>query len=169
MALPPGHVLRAARNDSDDRSLLLDALSRFPISTSSFGAQSFMRVGWGECDAAEVDHALRRKAMQNRPTPPAPMLLLDAQGQLVAFAIMSVVTFGTTRYLVKKHADGTADGLRALLHALPKIAHTEECDVVGGYMPTLDWVVAMLDESEVYARQTQTEQIVFTWRNADYA
>ena len=73
------------------------------------------------------------------------------------------------KYMIKKHMDGTREGFDLLLHQLPAIAKREGCDATGGYVATLDWVLEVLDGSPVFKRQTQTEQMEFTWKNIDYA
>lgn len=117
----------------------------------------------------ELDNALARVALRDRPTPPAPALLFNASGELIAFAMLSIIVFGPTKFLMKKHCDGTKEGVGLLIHQLPRVAHEMSCDAVGGYSPNLDWVLEILDTSPCFKRQTQTEQMEFAWKNADYA
>lgn len=68
-----------------------------------------------------------------------------------------------------RYSDGSPEALRVLLHCLPKVAAEEACKTAGGYVPTLPWLIELLDESPVYKRMTQTEQHEFHWANADFA
>ena len=167
--LPAGYTLRHAENSAEDRALILRHAKSFPVAMSHFGTQNFLRVGWGEFTEEELDRALRRDSLRDRPRPPSPILLFDASDQLVAFAVLSIMCFGQHNYLVKKHCDGTIEGIGLLLHQLPRIGKEAGCDSVGGYSPTLDWVLGVLDNSPTFKRQTQTEQMEFHWLNADYA
>ena len=62
-----------------------------------------------------------------------------------------------------------AQALGLLYHTLPSVAHKEGCDSVGGYVPTLPWVLEIFDSSPVYKRMTATEQAEFHWHPAAYA
>ena len=41
----------------------------------------------------------------------APALLFNASGELIAFAMLSIIVFGPTKFLMKKHCDGTKEGV----------------------------------------------------------
>ena len=100
---------------------------------------------------------------------PAPRLLFDAHGELVAFATLAVLQFGAMRVLMHRFADGTPDGLERLLHCLPSVAHGHGCATVGGYVPTLPWLLEIFERSPVFKRATATEQFEFVWKNAAFA
>ena len=93
-----------------------------------------------------------------------------ASGELVAFALVSVMQFGPTKFLMHRYADASSEeAFEALLHTLPALAHENGCEGCGGYTPTLDWIISMYERSQVFKRQTTTEQHEFHWKNADYA
>ena len=77
----------------------------------------------------------------------------------------------TKTYLFQKYIDGeTPEDVGLLLDALPYVARDEGCAAVGGYVPSLEWVIALHDErKETYQRATATEQWEYAWRNAGYA
>ena len=95
---------------------------------------------------------------------PAPQLLFDERGELVSFATLAILQFGTTRYMMHRYMDGEAAAVELLLHALPSIAHENKCDIIGGYVPSLPWLIDIFERSSVYARATATEQVASGFR-----
>ena len=100
---------------------------------------------------------------------PTPQLLFDERGELVSFATLAILKFGPTRFMMHRYMDGEAAAVELMLHALPSIAHDNKCDIIGGYVPTLPWLIDIFERSSVYTRATATEQHEFHWHNAKYA
>lgn len=99
---------------------------------------------------------------------PAPRLLIDAEGEVAAFASVATLFFGSDKVFFYRYVDGTREAIRLLLHALPAVAAALECVGVGGYGPTLPWLLEILDQSPVYQRGTATEQHEFHWKPAEF-
>ena len=58
-----------------------------------------------------------------------------------------------------RYCEGSAEALSLIFHSLPMLAHKLGCNAVGGYVPTLPWLIEILDASPVYTRMTATEQV----------
>ena len=54
-------------------------------------------------------------------------------------------------------------------HAIPSICADAGCKLCGGYLPTLPWLLGIFDESAVFERGSQTEQLEYSWTNAEHA
>ena len=79
---------------------------------------------------------------------------------------------GRTGYIIKAvhgYVDGTPEGLELLINQMPAIAHEYGCDATDGYVPVLPWLLAIFERSPFYTRSTATEQLVFRWKNAEFA
>jgi hypothetical protein len=181
-ALPEGFELRPAREV--DVGLVLAAMPSFPVWGSDFGSQNFVHGGssfsrgWGlfnevELRAAVVDNSAHvvidvAGGVRGGAAPTPPMLLFDASGALVAFAGLRQLSFGESTYLAHQYMDGTPEGIALLVAALPAVAHAKGYDGVMGYVPALDWLLEVYEASPEYRRATKTEQLLFSWRAADY-
>jgi len=165
-SLPPGYVFRAAT--AADIPLLWPRLASFPVATSEFGSQNFVASGWATFDEEALTAGVAKQLSRGIPMP-QPRLLLDARGELVAFASIAHLRFGERFFLMHRYADGTPEGLALLVHMLPALAHELGCHTCGGYVPTLPWILEIYEASPVYERATATEQWEFHWRNVDFA
>jgi hypothetical protein len=166
--LPPGFTFREVTADEVPR--VFAALRTMPVYTSTFGSQNFVRAGWAAFSEATLLAAARGDKCRGIPMPP-PRLLLDADGRLVAFALLAEVKFSGTPYLMYRYMDAaSAAHLNVLVHQLPGVARGLGCTAVGGYIPTLPWMLEVIEvQSTVFARATKTEQHEFHWRCSDHA
>lgn len=164
--LPPGYVLREATQA--DVPAIMAFVKGAPVWNSEFGSQNFVLAGWAEFNAEMLGKLVTGAPSRGIPVP-APRMLLDASGALVAFANIAIIQFGERRICMYRYADGAYDELRVLLHCLPRVAHDLECVACGGYVPTLPSVIAFMDASAQYTRATGTEQHEFHWTNAEFA
>jgi hypothetical protein len=90
-SLPPGYVFRAAT--AADIPLLWPRLASFPVATSEFGSQNFVASGWATFDEEALTAGVAGQLSRGIPMP-QPRLLLDARGELVAFASIAHLRFG---------------------------------------------------------------------------
>ena len=170
-ALPEGYSsLRPMRSDGSEMAEVLGALPGFLVARTEHGSQNFVRCGWAEFNEAELAKGVAREPL-NGVTPPAPLLLRGASGELVGFCSLGKITVPEegemVTYLFQKYMDGaTPEAVGCLLDALPFVAREEGCAAIGGYVPSTEWMVRLFEmRSLVYARATATEQAVFAWRN----
>ena len=49
------------------------------------------------------------------------------------------------RYCMYGYLDGTEQGVALLLGLLPHVAHAQGCMGTGGYVPTLPWLIQILE------------------------
>ena len=165
--LPEGYMVRSA--SQSDIPAILAAVKTFPIWQSEYSSQNFMRIGWSEFNEAELSALIAQEANDSGLPPPAPRILVDASGAIVAFCSLGKIQFGPVLWLMHKYSDGNPDALKLLLAYLPHVAHLEGCKGVGGYVPSTPWLLEYYaKETCAYKRATATEQLEFHWRNVDY-
>ena len=170
--LPDGFSsLRPMREDASEVEEVMNTLPSFRVWRSAHGSQNFVRAGWAEFSEAELADGCARKPLDGV-TPPAPLLLRDEVGRLVGICSLGKITVpedgAMVTYLLQKYVDGASSvAIGCMLDALPYVARDEECAAVGGYVPSVDWMVALFEQrSAVWARATATEQAVYAWQNA---
>lgn len=164
--LPAGYVLRKAT--LADVPAIMSRIASFPVAQSKFGTQNFVLHGWAAYNEAMLKAAISRAPSRGVPVP-EPRLLYNTKGELIAFVNLAMIRFGPTWFLNQRYMDGTeGDGYEVLLHQLPALAAEYKCDAVGGYVPTLPWVLDTFERSPVFKRQTDTEQWEFHWKNVEH-
>ena len=168
-ALPSAYVLRVACEA--DIPCIMERLPK-AVANSVFGAQNFVFVteceGWAEFSESILRACIAGVKINGIPTP-APRVLFDGKRDPVAFASLAIIHFEGKRMLVHGYADGTPEGLELLISQMPAIAHDYGCDATFGYVPVLPWLLAIFERSPFYTRSTATEQLVFRWKNAEFA
>ena len=169
VALPEGFSIRAAAEV--DIPAVIDTAKGFLIASSSFGSQNFLRCGWGKINQSELRKAsLGESAKVGGLAPPQPRLLYDASAALVGVANVSLVKFGEDVFMMHKYMDSaTEEAFEILMTMLTDFAREVGATMIGGYVPTLDWVIELYENSSLYKRATETEQWEFEWKPADYA
>ena len=169
-ALPSAYEIRAACEA--DIPCIMERLPK-TVGNSVFGAQNFVwfvteREGWAEFSESILRACIAGVKIDGIQSP-APRLLFDDKGDPVAFASFAFMNFGGKRLLVHGYVDGTPEGLELLINQMPAIAHEYGCDATDGYVPVLPWLLAIFERSPFYTRSTATEQLVFRWKNAEFA
>ena len=79
------------------------AIKAFAIYNSDFGTQNFVRSGWAEFNQDELTRAVRKEAIKGL-EPPAPRLIEDPSGAIVALATMGRMQFGDMVFMIHKYA-----------------------------------------------------------------
>lgn len=163
--LPAGYTFRAATES--DVPTILSRLASFPVASSPFGSQNFVITGWAEYSEAILRSQLSGAIRREFPMP-TPRVLFDEAGELIAFGAFAKHRFGQIIGLLPQYTDGTPAGFELYVRCLPYVAHELGCDRVGGYVPTLPWILEVFERSPDFERATATEQCEFHWRCADY-
>jgi len=163
--LPAGYVLRAA--GEADIPIIMKSIETFEICKSEFGTQNFLRIGWGKFSELELTKAVMGEPLKGE-MPPLPQLILDSSGSIVALATLGRLKFGEMKIMMHKYMDGTKEGLKLMLESLPGIAKEDGCHQVGGYVPTHDLVLGLIEENKSFTRMTETDQWEYHWLNGDY-
>lgn len=164
---PQGYVLRECTEA--DVAAVLELCARWPVGSSAYGSQNFVADGWAAFDEDQLRAAIARAPSRGLPMPRPRLLIEERTGRIVAFASLAMLRFGSVLFCQFRYADGEPEHLDALLHCLPDVARSLECDSAGGYVPALPWLVDALERSQAYSRMTQTEQLEYHWSNAQMA